>query len=339
MDLDMGGSNLHSVLGLKNKYLGLGNFVSSKAVPFKDIVLRTEYPNLFFIPGDVLVPGTADMVYNQKRSIISNLLKLEADYLILDLGSGSHYNIIDFFLVSNSGILVAVPQVTSILNVYSFLKNTVFRFLQRAFTGKKKVADYIKKVLKDPKPNALPSIGKIIADISKIDKESGKTVREYVKMLKPHLVINMAESPDDLNIVESLRSLVQKNLEIDLGCLGLIYHDKIVHQSLSALKPLVLQSPESLPSKQFQRIADKISQSRNFPNLPLDLSMYKDSFELADIEARYDFSEKDPAGKGGADTAGLGPEEFLAVMTAQQKKINELQGTIRMLTMKNPPQF
>jgi flagellar biosynthesis protein FlhG len=149
----------------------------------------------------------------------------------------------------------------------------------------------------------------------------------------------MAESPEDMNIVESLRNLVQKNLEIDLACLGMIYHDKSVHQSLCALKPLVLQSPDALATKQIQRTADKIAQSRNFPDMPLDLSMYKDSFELTDIEARYDFSEKDPAGKAGTDTAGLGPEEFLAVMTAQQKKINELQGTIRMLTMKNTPQF
>lgn len=336
VDLDMGGSNLHSVLGLKNKYLGLGNFVSNKSLSFKDIVVRTEYPNLFFIPGDVLVPGTADMVYSQKRSIMSQLMKLETDFILLDLGSGSHNNIVDFFLISNAGILVAAPQVTSVLNVYSFFKNTVFRFLHRAFNGKKQVSDYLKGILKEPKPNSLPPIGKILPEIDAIDAEAGVKAREYVGMLKPNLIINMAESPDDFHIVESLRGLIKKNLEIDIGCLGLVYFDKMVPKALGALKPLVLHSPESLAAKQIGRIAEKLVQSRNFPDMPLDLTQYKDSFELAQIEAQYDYSEVGPE-VSGKEAENFGPEEFLAVMTAQQKKISELQGTIRMLTLKNTP--
>ncbi len=339
VDLDMGGSNLHSCLGLKNKYLGLGNFVSSKGMPFKDIVLRTEYPNLFFIPGDVLVPGTADMVYSQKKSIIANILKLEADYILLDLGSGSQHNIIDYFLVSNSGLVVVTPQVTSILNAYSFLKNTLFRFLQRAFASKNRVADHLKKILKEPKPNSLPPLGRILKDVDRIDKTSGKRMREYVKMLKPSLVVNMAEAPEDMNIVESFRSLVQKNLEIDLGCLGFVYNDKNVTHSLKSLKPFVLDYPDSLAAKEFQRLSDKLVQSRNFPSMPLDLNMYKDSFELAQIEAQYDFAERDSGpGPESKELQDMGADEFLAVLTAQQKKISELQGTIRMLTMRGDRQ-
>ena len=335
VDLDMGGSNLHSCLGLKNKYLGLGNFVSDRNLPFKDIILRTDYPSLFFVPGDVLVPGTADMVYGQKKTIVSNLLKLDADYILLDLGSGSQHNVIDFFLISNSGILVVMPQVTSILNAYSFLKNTLFRFLQRAFASQTRVSEYLKNVQKEPKPNSLPPFGKILREVDKISKASGKQMREYVAMLKPSIVVNMAESPEDLNIVESFRGLVQKNLELDLGCLGVVYQDKNIDKALKDLKPFVLHYPESIAAKEFQRLSDKLVQSRNFPAMPLDLNLYKDSFELAQIEAQYDYSEleagPDPEGKGVQD---MGPDEFLAVLTAQQKKISELQSTIRMLTLR-----
>ena len=96
VDMDMGAANLHTCLGLKNNRPGLGNFVSNRNLSLQDIMYRTDYPNIFFIPGDVLVPGMADIVYSQKRNILNQLLKLEADYIIIDLGAGSHYNIIDF---------------------------------------------------------------------------------------------------------------------------------------------------------------------------------------------------------------------------------------------------
>ncbi len=337
VDLDLGGSNLHSVLGIKNKYLGIGNFVSGKLVPFKDIVLRTEFPNLFFIPGDVLVPGTADLIYAQRKSIIGNLLKLEMDYIILDLGSGSHFPTLDFFLTSNAGILVVVPQVPSILNTYSLLKNTLFRLLNRAFAKQKVVAEYLKKIQKETSPNSIPAIGKIITEISRLDPESGIQARQYIQSLKPHLIVNMAKGPEDLAIVESLRNLVQKNLEIPLGCLGVVFRDEVVHASVEEMRPLLLHAPESLIAKQITRIAEKIGQSKNFPDLPLDLSEYKDSFELAEIESHYDLAETGTA-EAKKQEEGLTPEEFITVLTAQQKKINELQGTIRMLTLRGTPQ-
>jgi flagellar biosynthesis protein FlhG len=336
VDLDLGAANLHTCLGLKNHRPGLGNFVSNKELSLQDIMYRTDYPNLFFIPGDVLVPGMADIVYNQKRSIINQLLKLESDYIIMDLGAGSHFNVIDFFLISNSGVLVATPQVTSLLNVFSFLKNLIFRFLQRALTKNKSVENYVRNIAREPKPNTRFKIGKILRDIEKLDKDSGKQARDYLRSLKPSVIVNMADSPGDLKIIENLRELVKTSLNINLSCLGLVYADPSVDRAMKALSPLAIESPGSPAARQIERIAEKIVQSRNFPDLPLDLSMYKDSFELAAIEAENDWTYmREEASGGGVPAAGSGidPAEMAAIIAAQQQKIQELQSTVRMLTL------
>lgn len=334
VDLDLGGSNLHSVLGIKNKFPGIGNFISGKALSFKEIILRTEYPNLFFIPGDVLVPGTADINFIQRKRIVDNLLKLETDYILLDLGSGTHTSTLDFFLSSNAGLLVAVPQVPSILNTYSFLKNALFRLLTRIFAKQKKIAEYLKSLQKETQPNSIPSTGKILQQIEQMDSDASATARQVLQAFKPHLIVNMARHPDDLAIVTSLRNLVQKNLEIPFGCLGIVFRDDQVHESIEQMRPLLQLAPENLVSKQISRMAEKVLQSKNFPDLPLDLSEYKDSFELAEIEAHYDLAETTSAESAKKQEEALTPEEFLTVLTAQQKKINELQGTIRMLTLR-----
>ncbi|MFQ3619637.1 MAG: AAA family ATPase [Spirochaetales bacterium] len=334
VDLDLGGSNLHSVLGIKNKFPGIGNFLSGKSLSFKEIILRTEYPNVFFIPGDVLVTGTADLMYTQRKRIIDNLMKIEADYILLDLGSGTHSTTLDFFLSSNAGLLVAIPQVPSILNSYSFLKNALFRLLTRIFSKNKEVAEYLKQIQKEVQPNSIPSISKILKEVKKLDAEGSGQARQFLQAFKPHLIVNMAKDPGDLAIVESLRNLVQKNLEIPFGCLGIVFRDERIQESINQMRPAVWLDPDSLPAKQISRMAEKILQSKNFPDLPLDLSEYKDSFELAEIEAHYDLAEVSSAENEKKQEEALTPEEFITVLTAQQKKINELQGTIRMLTLR-----
>ncbi|MCL1818512.1 MAG: P-loop NTPase, partial [Spirochaetaceae bacterium] len=281
VDLDMGAANLHTCLGLKNTRPGLGNLVSHRDIALRDIMYRTDYPNLFFIPGDALAPGMADIIYNQKRVIISQLLKLEADYIIIDLGAGSHFNVIDFFLVSNSGILVATPQVTSLLNIFSFLKNLNFRFLRRALTGKKSVETYMQNISLENRPNSHFRMTKILSDIEKLDKASANKAREYLKNLKPSLIVNMASSIEDLKIIDSLRLLVKDSLNINLACLGMVHADNEVDKAMKNLVPLAVEAPKSVAAKQIERIAEKIFQSKEFPDMPLDFSLYKDSFELA----------------------------------------------------------
>lgn len=66
-DLDLGGSNLHTMLGIKNDMIGLGQFINDKNVTFNDIIHETDYPNLSFIPGDSLYVGTANLPYFRKK--------------------------------------------------------------------------------------------------------------------------------------------------------------------------------------------------------------------------------------------------------------------------------
>ncbi len=331
IDLDLGGSNLHTCLGLKNTKIGIGNYLSNREISFRDIVLTTPYKNLKFIPGDVLVSGVANIRFSQKKRIIANILKLETDYIIIDLGSGSNFNVIDFFLISNSGFVITTSQPTSVINAYGFLKNLAFRFLYRAFTSYKDVSGYLRSILKERKPNSTPTIKRIIKKIYEIDRKAGEKAGRYISVLHPKIIVNLTESPDDLVISEKLRDLVQKNLEINIECMGLIYSDNTLRESVLELTPLMNYDINSLAARAIDRIAQKIIQSDRFPEMPLDLSYYKDTFELAMIEAQNDFEEL-LASEKPEEHVDIG--ELLALISNQKKQISELKGTVRMLTMK-----
>jgi len=333
VDLDLGGSNLHSALGIKNKNPGLGNFLSDKALKFDDIVIRTPFENLSFVPGDVLVAGIPNLTFGQKNSIIKNLEEIDADYVILDLGSGASNNVVDFFLISNSGIVVSSPHVNSILNAYSFLKNTVFRFLMRAFSSESEVDRFLRAAIRERRPGKPVQVASVIAEMKKIDAKQAKKAKQYVQMIQPSLVLNMVQNTDDLNIAESLRELVSKNLDVSLQSLGAVIYDDQIFSAYRGKTPVVVERPGDLVGQQIDRLAQKIVQSPGFPDLALETEMYEDSYQLTRIELEYDAAEYAETQQQKRASEDIDAEEFLSVLSEQRKRIKELQGTVRMLTM------
>ena len=130
-DLDLGASNLHLVLGQQAPKTGIGTFLNNVKSDFSAVISETDVRGLRFIPGDNEIPGTANLTTTQRRALVKQLLALkdDTDILILDLGAGTHQSILEFFLLSNQGIVVSAPAVTAVLNAYVFLKNTVFRLM------------------------------------------------------------------------------------------------------------------------------------------------------------------------------------------------------------------
>ena len=70
-DFDFGGANLHTLLGLKNNQAGMGNFIYRQNNSLSELIQETGIPNLQFIAGDCLFPGTANMDFFMKKKIIA----------------------------------------------------------------------------------------------------------------------------------------------------------------------------------------------------------------------------------------------------------------------------
>ena len=74
----------------------------------------TPVDDLWLVSGAKALVDMANPNYGQKGKILRHINALQADHVILDLGAGSAFNVLDFFLVARKGILVVVPEPTSI---------------------------------------------------------------------------------------------------------------------------------------------------------------------------------------------------------------------------------
>ena len=132
VDLDLGGSNLHTFFGLKNPKAGLNEFLKKTFKNLDQVVAPTIIPNLFMISSMDCSMEIANLFHTQKIKIIKAIQRLPYDYVLLDLGAGTNFNTLDFFLTSNEGLFVATPEPTSVENAFRFIKAANLRMIKQA---------------------------------------------------------------------------------------------------------------------------------------------------------------------------------------------------------------
>jgi flagellar biosynthesis protein FlhG len=265
IDLDLGGSNLHTCLGIKNDNPGIGDLIYKKENNLAALLVKTDIDRLYFIPGDSLFTGTANLDYTTKRKIIKQIQHLAADYIILDLGSGSTFNTIDFFLTSSTGIIITTPETTAILNAYSFLKTTLFRLLYRSFPAKSRERETILDFLTNRLEGTRITFKSLIEEIARINPLSGNKSHEQIQSLRPKIIINMVKTKNDLAIGSKLRQITRMNLLMEVEYIGFLHKNQEVSTSIIQRKPLVLLTPGCPYSQSINAIASKLISSALHP--------------------------------------------------------------------------
>lgn len=289
-DLDLGASNLHLVLGVQAPRAGIGTFLMG-GTPFEDAIVETSYKNVLFVPGDSEIPGLTALKAPQKAALTRNLIKQDVDYLILDLGAGTHLGILDFFLMSNRGIVVTAPSVTATLNAYLFLKNSTFRLMYGCFKKGTPAWQYLENLKSDSSSLQRMYIPRIMEEVSRIDPESAKKFRDRAEAFRPRLVMNMIDDPKDADKALKIRRSCREYLNIDLEHLGVIYRDAVQDTALASRLPVIVYKPQAIISQAVYRIADKIIQTEAEDAFN-DPDFTDESFQSAEMEAAIDFESK-----------------------------------------------
>jgi len=324
-DLDLGASNLHLILGMGSIKDGIGSFLCNSDMDFKKIIFNTEYKNLKFIPGDGEIPGMANLDNTQKTRLVRELYMLEADYLILDLGAGTSFNTVDFFLSSSIGVIVTAPALTATLNAYLFLKNVVFRLMATSFKKDSWAGKYFEGLKQEGKNFQKIYIPKLIEKIRQEDLESYNSFMERMSVFKPMLVMNMLEDPKDSQKAVKIRRSCKEYLGVNLEHLGIIYFDHLQEIALNSRLPIIAYKPNSVLSQAIYRIADKILEKGEEINSPLNISDLNDSYSTASMEAEIDYDSKVVAMENLLHSGTLTEGDLVETIRSQQYEINSLK--------------
>ena len=129
-------ANLHTCLGVNPPALTLSDFINHRVETLDEALVPTPQPGLSLMAGAMDLLESGNPTHTQKQRLFRHLARLPADYIVLDLGAGTSTHTMDFFLLAEHGILVVVPEPTSVENAYRFLKAAYlrrFRTVQKVY--------------------------------------------------------------------------------------------------------------------------------------------------------------------------------------------------------------
>ena len=177
--------------------------------------------------------------------------------VVLDIGSGTNFNVLDFFLVADHGILTLVPEPTSIENGYRFLKSAFYRRL-KAVEKLYGIQDLLESVGRQTGATQGPRA--LLTEVSKRDPTVGRLLELEMQRFRPRLVINMARTPADFEVGDAVVAAWRKFFGLEMDYLGCIGYDDEVWRWVRLKRPLLVQSPGGAMAAAVRGIADHLLQ-------------------------------------------------------------------------------
>jgi flagellar biosynthesis protein FlhG len=257
VDLDLGGANLHTCLGVGQPQVTLSDFIDRKVERLESVLCPTPHERLSLVSGAMDGLDAANPRHSQKTKLIRNLRLLDVDYVLLDLGAGTTFNVLDFFLVADTGVVVMLPEPTSIENAYRFIKAAFFRRLQ-AIAPNDDFAQLVGNALspRDGSPQRTP--WDVVAELRTRDLEKAGRLEQALAGFHPWVVVNQARMRSDFDVGTTVASAWKKFFGLELGFLGTVQHDDAVWQAVRSRKSLLDAFPESGAASGVLRVAENL---------------------------------------------------------------------------------
>jgi len=257
LDADLSCSNVDAVLGVES-LRRLDDFFDQPGAKSLDGVLcATPYDNLRLIPGTTGLLQVANPRYQQKLVLIRELLRLDADLVIVDLDAGAHLNTLDFFLMAeDSGVLVITPERTSIDNAFKFLRAALYRRIER-FYRSAELAVLLKRneTLGHFLAALRASDGFEQALVEHICDEIDRLARSF----RPRIVVNKASNAYEAKIAGNILSkYAREHLCVEPELLGHVLFDQYVSVAVNSGVPFVVSKPKAKISRCITDIANRL---------------------------------------------------------------------------------
>lgn len=250
-DLDVGGADAHILFGMLNPPRTLTDFIDRRVARLDEVLQPiSAHPFLQLLPGTGDTLATANLPYAKKRRLIRHFAQLQADVIVVDIGAGTSYHALDFFLMADHYVTVATPDPTSVLDLYRFIKLAAIRRVLSAFLSRDAVSEALSE-------RDFSSIDEVIQAVGETDPNASEVASRTLQGFQPHLIVNRVSGKSRVNVLH-LKKLLQEYVGGDLTTLGEIPDDPAVTRAVRSFLPVVECEPTAPASLALNQAADAL---------------------------------------------------------------------------------
>ncbi len=252
VDLDLGGADAHILFGLFEPKRTLTDFLTRQVESITEVIHTFySYNGLQIIPGTGETLNTSNIGYQEKQRLLRGLDEIDADVLLIDVGAGTSYHALDFFMESDVQICVTLPDPTAIMDLFNFLQLATIRKVLGGFLSQSDVGVALKS-------NNFRSLQEVFELAEKTSQGAREKGQQELKFFHPLLIINRDSENGSVN-KSKLCKMVSKYLGIEIPELGEIPEENKMNESLKAFMPICELYPSASASRSLAAIAERVS--------------------------------------------------------------------------------
>jgi flagellar biosynthesis protein FlhG len=276
VDCDLGAANQHVLFGIDRPVAGLQSLIDRSIDSLQDALTPTALPNLHLVAGTGASVGAANITHGEKQRIIKKIQALDADVIIVDVGAGVSYNVLDFFEIGAQRLLVVTPQVTSIQTTYSFLKGAVLRTL-RHHAEKTSEIELLEPAIAS-KENE--KVSRLLARLREENPAFADAVARILTRFGAQIVGNQVSEPTQNGIFHAVSRMINDFLGISVPILGCVGTSRRIRESINQRRPVLLGNHNDEIARTFRQMAEALL----LEDVPLDeLLIEEDAVEEAPV--------------------------------------------------------
>lgn len=250
VDADFGGSNLHQVIGIPKPAYTYRNFQSGQFQSLNDIVVEhPQFDNLGLIFGAAGSYGMANEKYFNRQKFIRQLRHIQAEFVVIDLGAGASFQVLDLFSTADQGLVIMNPEPLSLTESFNFVKHVVIRNLSNTLRQFPDIKSYIQDYARTETFRSNSRVFDLLNGISERNPTVGDQLKQCLDELQIGLVLNRVTEDDQVVEVGAFQKALQELLSVNTDFLGVIHDDKIVSRAVKDGVPFIALDSKAVPSR------------------------------------------------------------------------------------------
>ncbi len=253
VDADEVGANLHTMLGVVRPPAGLGGLDEEEGGAPR--VLDTPVPGLKLHHAGLDEAAAGEPRRLRRAQLHEHLQGLDADYVVVDLGSGVATSLLDFHLAADLAVFVTLPEPTAIENTYRFFRHAFVRYLQTRVDDAAVREGLLARAAELGEAPSPLDLWRILEDEG---DPLADNVREQMQRFRPAMVLNQTRLRADLELGEAMRTAGRRRLGIGIEYLGHIDYDDTVWSCVRNRRLLLVESPGAKSAKSIEKIARRL---------------------------------------------------------------------------------
>lgn len=285
------GGNVHTCLGAQRPGAGArpplvdpyGPPAEGDPEDAESHIVDTSVPGLRLLHAGIDEPVRGATRRTTRARLHQQLAAIDAEYFVVDLGSGTSPAHLDFFLRADVALFVATPEPPAIDNTYRFVRAAFARYLRGLAPDRetrRRIVERLRAMGNTPAPHdlarRLEAAGDPLADL----------VRSAMDDFHFRFVLNQTRLRADLELGEAMRSAVRRRFGIDVDYLGYIDYDDTVWSCVRMRRPLLVESPGTKSAKSIEKIARRLlaSETGNAPRSQVRTVPPESHHDLLEVE-------------------------------------------------------